>query len=385
MIRPDVGVVIGQLRDQARAATGLDDFGDETDYLDGLIALVSAALDVGDPEVLLRTPVGVYAGAALVGRLVTERSWRETPGWEQTSITEPVFIVGIPRTATTVLHQLLDADPAHQGAPQWLLQRPQPRPPRSEWPAHPDFVACRQANEALRQAIPALSLIHDTDAHLVDECWNLIFQTFRSPLFEAIANVPAYSEWLRGADLVPAYRRHRDVLKLIGVGDDRRWVLKDPTHVYGAGAISSVYPDARIIHLHRNPIAAIASICSLMMYVGRVFGIETDRRELGRRHLALWATGLRRFVVERTAFAPDQVLDVHFEHYVKDPMGTVGSIYDHFGWRWSDQARSRMALVLDRERSRPGPPAEVLAAFGLTEDDVAQAFADYLEAFGGSV
>lgn len=383
MTRVDVPAAIERLHDQARAATGLDDFGEEADYLDGLTVLVSAAmdyLDPGEPETFFRTPVGVYATAALVGRLVTERGWKETSGWEQASVAEPIFIVGIPRTATTVLHQLLEADPAHQGAQQWLLQRPQPRPVRAQWEAHPDFIACRLANAAVQEAIPELPLVHDTDAHLVDECWNLTFQTFRSPLFEAIGNVPGYSDWLQGVDLVPAYRRHRDALKLIGVGDERRWVVKDPTHVYGAGAIHTVYPDARIIHLHRDPMAAIPSICSLMTYVDRVFGVETDRRELGRRHLALWAAGLRRFVADREAFAPQQVLDVPFENYVKDPWGTVGSIYDHFGWRWTDEARSRMASVLERERSRPAPPRQALAAFGLTADDIAGAFGDYVGA-----
>ncbi len=172
--------------------------------------------------------------------------------------------MGLPRTGTTALHRLLHADPAHQGLELWLTQYPQPRPPRETWEADPIFSAMQEAFSAHHIESPEFMGIHYMDATSVEECWRLLRQTGKSNSYESLANVPRYTEWLAGQDWTDAYQRHRQNLQLIGLNDpEKRWVLKNPSHLFALDALMTVYPDALVVYTHRDPVVSIASSCSL--------------------------------------------------------------------------------------------------------------------------
>ena len=175
-----------------------------------------------------------------------------------------MFVTGLPRTGTTALHRLLTADPAHQGLELWLTEMPQPRPPRDTWADNPVFQHIQAAYEQHHVEHPEFMGVHYMAADQVEECWQLLRQSMRSVSYECLAHLPAYSAWLGGQDWTGAYRRHRRNLQLIGLPDPgRRWVLKNPSHLFALDAMLRVYPDALIIQTHRAPRAAIASMCSL--------------------------------------------------------------------------------------------------------------------------
>ena len=95
--------------------------------------------------------------------------------------------------------------------------------------------------------------MHYMAADQVEECWQLLRQSMRSVSYECLAHLPTYSAWLAGQDWTAAYRRHRRNLQLIGLPDPgRRWVLKNPSHLFALDALLSVYPDALVIQTHRD-------------------------------------------------------------------------------------------------------------------------------------
>lgn len=379
--RESVGTV-DDLHASASRITGLDDFGPD-DYREGLAVLLdSYAREAGS------TPWGNKVNraslrSALVARQLSETAWRRHPEHAETPIEHPIFVTGLPRTGTTALHRLLCADPAHQGLEMWLTEAPQPRPPRETWADDPVF---RQLQDGLRRqhvADPEFMGLHSMSADTVEECWRLLRQSMMSISYESLAHVPSYSKWLAGQDWTGAYRRHRRNLQLIGAGDaGRRWVLKNPSHLFALDALTSVYPDALVVQTHRDPRAVIASSSSLSRRATEGQSEIFQGEVIGRDQLELWARGANRFLADRARYDPAQFIDVHFEDFAADPVGTAERIYRHFGFPLTTAARDAMAALHAEGTAGGRHPSHYyeLFDFGLTAAEVDERFADYLSA-----
>ncbi|WP_121254505.1 sulfotransferase family protein [Nocardioides ferulae] len=371
---------VGSFEDIAAAAvrtTGLDDFGG-SEHEEGLRLLVE---DLNSPEAGL-TGRGNYfqrseVKSALVGRLLTQARFTEFPQHADVPIERPIFVMGLPRTGTTALHRLLHADPAHQGLEMWLTQLPQPRPPRETWESDPIFAAMQQAFAAHHVESPEFMGIHYMDATTVEECWRLLRQTGKSNSYESLAYVPRYTAWLAEQDWTDAYARHKANLQLIGLNDpERRWVLKNPSHMTALDALMAVYPDALIVHTHRDPVVCIASSCSLSAETTAGHSTSYVGELIGRTQLELWSRSYRSFCAARPRYDQAQFVDVDYREFVADPVGTVGGIYDRFGLEWTPAARAAVEQI-DRESREGGRrPAHrySLADYGLTDDEVRAAF-----------
>ena len=189
-----------------------------------------------------------FLKGALIARLMSEASWRATPSYADVEITRPIFVTGLPRTGTTALHRLLAADPAHQGLEMWLTEFPQPRPPREQWASNPVYQQIDAGIAQHHVENPEFMGLHYLDASEVEECWQLLRQSIMSISYESLAYVPTYSRWLAEQDWTPAYARHRRNLQMIGSNDrGKRWVLKNPSHLFALDALMAVYPDALVI------------------------------------------------------------------------------------------------------------------------------------------
>jgi hypothetical protein len=370
----DHGAVATAARLHASAAkiTGLADFGTD-DYADGLAVLLdSYAADARLTPDGARMARALLRGA-LVARLLSEAGWSRYPEHAGVGIHRPIFVTGLPRTGTTALHRLLTADPAHQGLEMWLTEAPQPRPPRAAWPADPVFRAIQAGYEQHHVEHPEFMGVHYMAADQVEECWQLLRQSMRSVSWECLAHLPAYSAWLRGQDWTPAYRRHRRNLQLIGLRDrGRRWVLKNPSHLFALDALLRVYPDAIVIQTHRAPRTAIASVCSLAAQATAGWSAAFRGAVIGRDQLELWARGLELFTATRARHDPARFYDVHYDDLVADPVATAEACYAYFRLPFSGAAADAM-----RALSRPaaGTPARSghryrLADFGLTGEQV---------------
>ena len=371
---------IGSYDDIAAAAvrtTSLDDFGG-TAHEEGLRLLVD---DLASPEAGL-TPLGNgfhrrEVKSALVGRLLTQLRFTEHPEHVDVPVERPIFVVGLPRTGTTALHRLLHADPRHQGLELWLTEYPQPRPPRQTWEQDPIFSAMQAAFSEHHVENPEFMGIHYMDATSVEECWRLLRQTGKSISYESLAHVPRYSAWLAEQDWADAYERHRANLQLIGLNDpEKRWVLKNPSHLVALDSLMKVYPDALVVCTHRDPVASIASACSLSAEATAGTSTTFVGETIGRTQLEMLSRSWGTFVSSRSAYDPAQFVDVDYREFVEDPVRTTRGIYDAFGLDWTQEVDAAV-IALDAESRRGGRRprhAYSLDDYGLTEAEVRAAF-----------
>ena len=374
----DIGTA-DELMESAATFTGLSDFGASDGFREGLEVLLSSY--AGEAGL---TPAGVKAAraqvrGALMARLAAHAAFGAHPAHASVAISRPIFVTGLPRTGTTALHRLLVADPAHQGLELWLSQVPQPRPPRSAWADDPVYQMIASSIARHSKTRPEFGDVHELGADQVEECWQLLRQSFRSVSFECLAHLPSYSAWLAEQDWVPAYERHRRNLQLIGLPDaSRRWVLKNPSHLFALDALLTVYPDALVIVTHRSPRTAIASACSLASQAADGWSSVFTGSVIGRDQLSLWARGMASFTAARAKYEPSRFCDVSYDDFTADPLGTVASVYSHFGLTLSPEAAAAMKAMV-ASSTRPGTGARPahrysLAAFGLTDTQIEEAF-----------
>lgn len=381
--QPGIAEIEDTLHAVACQATGLDDFGDGG-YTAGLRALLESCVeDAGIADVMQSLP-GQMAVGALVGRLLAEQGWRNHPEWQIVPAERPIIIVGMVRTATTALHRLLAEDPAAQGPEYWLLRFPQPRPPRDTWGTNPGFQACDQALSGLYQVDPDFKGLHDIQAHLVDECYPLLQQSFLSSLYEFVfPALTGYRAWLADQDATRAYERHRDLIRLIfSNAPDRRWVLKCPTHVFSPEALFNVYPDALIVQTHRHPRKTIPSGCSVVSRFRRAVG-DTIEPDFGTSQVEIWSRAVNRFTAARAERPASQFFDVHVGDFARDPLGILRDLYEHFELELTHDAEQRMKEWLAANPGGGHGRHEYRADdFGIEEGFIDEAFAPYIDAFG---
>jgi Sulfotransferase family len=359
----------------ATKITGLAAFGAD-DYRDGLAVLLdSYARDASLTAKGTRVTRALLRGA-LVARLLSEAAWAQHPEYADVGIERPVFVTGLPRTGTTALHRLLTADPANQGLEVWLTQAPQPRPPRETWASNPVFQYIQAGFERHHVSYPEFMAVHYMAADQVEECWQLLRQSMRSISYECLAHLPGYSSWLARQDWTAAYHRHRRNLQLIGLPDaGRRWVLKNPSHLFALDALLQVYPDALVIQTHRAPREAIASVCSLAAQVSAGWSTTFGGEVIGRDQLETWARGLDCFTAVRAARDPAQFYDVAYHEFVADPIGTVEAVYGYFGLTLTDRAAAAMRGLCEQSAGAARPAHRyALADFGLTGEQVDERF-----------
>jgi hypothetical protein len=355
-----------ELLEWASSVTGLTDFG-PADFEDGLAVLTdSLEKEAGLTERGQRAGRAILRGT-LVARLMSQAGFAAMAG--RPRIERPIIVTGLPRTGTTFLHRLLVADPRHQGLELWLVDAPQPRPPRAEWESNPVYqqVAAGLAKRGKMDGVHAMG------ADQVEECWQLLRQSFRSISFETLAHLPSYSAWLASQDWVPVYQRHQRNLELIGLNDaDQRWVLKNPSHLFALDAIMAVYPDALIVVCHRDPLISIASACSLAAKATEGWSTVFTGATIGRTQLDLWSRGQAAFSKSRPAYDQSQFADVAYDDLVADPLAVVAALYARFGIPLTDEAQAAMAplAVSGGDSSH----RYSLAEYGLTESDVLSRF-----------
>ena len=364
------------LHESASRTTGLTDFGAPI-YEEGLRLLLSDYSSVsgltGEGNYMQRT----FLRGALVGRLLTVNALTRFPSFVDVPIKRPIFVTGIPRSGTTALHRLLCADPQSQGLELWLTEFPQPRPPRSSWDSDPIFTGIAAAYAEQHVTNPEYMGIHYIDATSVEECWRLLRQAGLSNSYESLAHVPNYVAWLRKQDWTPAYEVHKQNLQLIGLNDaDKRWVLKNPSHLSALDAIMAVYPDALIVQTHRDPVGSIASSCSLSQETARDWSTAFQGALIGQTQLDLWSSSANAFRAARSAYDPKQFVDIDYEDFVGNPHGTVQAIYDAFDLELTPDHKTAID-VLDHE-SRHGKTTAKhtysLADYDLTAEEVRSAF-----------
>jgi hypothetical protein len=370
------------LHEEAIAAAGCDDFGDPS-YREGLRAVLEAFdRDARFHRRGRRLARGMIVHL-LTQRLRSERLWREHPEVLAHEIRRPIFIVGCVRTGSTALHYLMGEDPQLQRIEWWLAARPQPRPPRETWEDHPDFQASQAEMDAMFAADPSLRAMHFTTAAGPEECRHFLAQSFTDDCFEVNATVPSYEAWYHQGRHLESYRRHKQLVQLVGANDPvRRWLLKYPVHLRQLDSLLEVYPDACIVQTHRHPLELIPSYANMVAAYRALWERDIDREDIARRQLAGWAHAANGALEVRDRHPSAQFFDLYFEDFLADRVGSVRRIYQHFGQPFPPETEAALHRHAEENpRDKHGRHAYSARGSGLTEREIRDAFGPYLERF----
>jgi len=312
-----------------------------------------------------------------------ERDRQLYPKIAQQEIREPLFIVGLPRSGTTLLHSLLAADPEHRCPLMWEVRSPTPPTVADEKSRiQRATTSCKFFN----WLAPGFRYVHAVGAEVPQECISLMTPTFMSDQFDAMYYVPSYRAWFFQQDLRPAYEYHRRFLQHLQFRRAaRRWILKAPTHMFAMPALLSVYPDALFVQTHRTPVDAMASVSSLVTILRSAFSDAVDPVTVCREAIHYWSATMDKFLNERDRLASKRICDVEFDKISRDPIAAIRRIYDYFGWSLSKQAEQCMrTLVASHAERQPGNHRYHLSQFGSSAEEVLSAFAPYCQRFGFS-
>jgi hypothetical protein len=376
--RTDVGTV-EELKASATKACGLDDFGsDDDNYVEALGVLLDSFKRDADLTEFGSKMNRFFVRNALVARLVSEAAWKQHPQHADVAIERPIFVTGLPRTGTTLIHRLLAADPRHQGLELWLAEYPQPRPPRETWSQNPVFAEMDARFKKAHAEDPDYTGLHFMTPDEVEECWQLLRQSLHSVSYETLAHLPTYSQWLSKQDWTKPYQRHRRNLQLIGLNEpEKRWVLKNPSHLFALDALFATYPDALVVQCHRPAETIMASMCSLAHHTTAGWSNSFVGTRIGEDAMETWSRGLKRFNDVRADHDPAQFCDVDYFEFVKDPVASVEEIYRHFGIDLPDAARAAIEQCHAESQEGPRAPKHTysLADYGLTAEQVKERFA----------
>lgn len=296
-------------------------------------------------------------------------------------IRAPVFITGMPRSGTTFLHRLILQDPGTTAPRLFQLVYPHlSRGGRFEAARRKRWVSLQLA--VFRMIAPELNALHPLAVDSPEECTDITAQVFQSMRFESTYRVPSYRSWLERRGLLHAYRFHRRFLQHLDAQlPERRWILKSPDHVFALDDLRAVYPDARLVFIHRDPVRVLASVMRLTEVLRRPFARSIDRGELGRRVSAEWMDGARR--MSKLSASGNSVLHLHYRQIVASPLDAVRAVYRHCGLVLTDEAERRMRdwLRTAVNVSRPWREYE-LGEFGLDPQLLREGFAHYTDTFG---
>jgi Sulfotransferase family len=363
---------------EAMAATGLDDPG-PGDFLEGLETYVASV----EAEAQL-TEMG---GAAIHSTIVAALANRlRVVDWAKVHrevaderIVAPVVVIGMFRAGTTFLSNLLDQDRANRPLLRWESSDSVPPPSPANHRAGPRVDEAKVAGEMLEDLNPAVRAIHHEEADGPTECIAVMSQDFKSLSWEAITNVPTYGAWLRTADQRSAYEYHRTVLRVFqSAGVRGRWTLKSPHHALALDALTAVYPDARLVLLHRDPVVLSASVCSLISTLSGTF-TGADHRGYVADH---WTSTLEESVERIDAFRdghPDHpITDVLYADLVGDPLATMVSLYEALGEELTGPAYDAMDRYIETHpKGSFGTHGYDFATHGLDPAELADRFAEY--------
>jgi hypothetical protein len=384
-----VGVRLPELRPEpllAEAArrTGLSDFGDDA-FREPLRLLFGSYESEARLTTFGRLLVRRDALRLLENRLHLVDAWSRHPEILTAEVRAPLFVLGLPRTGTSILHELLAQDPANRVPMTWEVQRLFPAPERASFESDPRIEEAERHFAGIDRVLPDFKRIHRMGARLPQECVALTCHDFASLVFHTSHRVPGYQRWLDGADLRGVYASHKRQLQYLQWRcPGERWALKSPGHLWALDALLTVYPDARIVQTHRDPLRVLSSLAHLVTVLRSLASDAVDPVEIGADWSARLADGLARTSAVRDSgiLPAERVFDLQFANFVGNEIPTIRALYHHFGLALSEAAEAGMRRYLDAHpKDDQGAHRYRLADAGLDASAERRRFATYQERF----
>jgi len=321
---------------------------------------------------------------ALANRLMVERYVHRFPRVESIPVKRPLFIVGFPRSGTTLLHHLLSQDAGYRSLKFWELHTPVPvimDDPEKDRTFRVNVA--RRVLKFVNVMFPEQRVMHQTDPHSPEECWQLFYNAFGAMNMDLQTGQTEIGEWLFQQDMSWIYRQYKRYLQILAHQHPTRlYVLKCPEHLWFLDSLLKVFPDAGIIWTHRDPFNCVASYCSMIslnrrMLFGRIDPLEVGAHISGRFHV-----GVQRAMAVREERGDDRFFDVQFRTLVKDPRAVVRAIKAWHGMDHDEESERRVDEWFEAERTdAKGKHVYSGDMWGLQVDEIHQRFGDYIQRF----
>jgi len=380
---------------EATRQTGLSDFGDEPFF--GPMRILLDSLE-GDARLSLlgRNIARSEIVRLLVNRLQLVRDRAENPQIGDVEIRRPMFVAGLPRTGSTILHDLLAQDPHSRAPLTWECMHPSPPPQRETIDTDPRIEACDSTFEGVDRLIPGFKAMHPMGARLAQECVVLTQHSFCSAIFHNEYRVTRYQDWFDSRSDLPAdspdqpwpgvYEFHRRQLQHLSFRcPTERWVMKTGMHMWALEHLVDTYPDACIVQTHRDPVKVVTSYASLTTLVRSMSSDAVDPAEIASDWTPRLADALHHAIDVRDSgrVAAGSVFDMHFTEFLADPMTVIEKIYDQFDLELSGEAADAMrAFIANNPPGKHGVHRYVPEEYGLDVPTERARFAQYTERFG---
>jgi hypothetical protein len=322
----------------------------------------------------------------LTSRLLVEDLVCRRPEILEIELIAPIIVIGLPRSGTTHLVNLIASDTRLRSLPYWESLEPLPLP--GDGPTRtgtdPRFERCRRDYDAQMRMVPLLSAMHHQEPTAIEEEIELEDLDFASYTLEWLARVPGWRDFYLGLDQRVHYAYMKKVLQVVTfLRGPARWVLKSPQHLEQIPALLATFPDATFAITHRDPVSVVQSAATMLAYGDRMRRAEIDPETLAEYWIDRVDRLLRACVRDRDLLPTDRTLDVLFHEFMSDDVGTVEQIYERARLPLTDGARRGLdGFMAEHPRGKHGNLAyDLRGDFGVEPDDVRARFAYYFERF----
>ncbi len=366
----------------AAKSAGSDDFGSDS-FREPLEVFLRSCEEEAELTTFGRILVSKMLSSALSNRIELHRWSLAHPEVGSERIQSPWIIVGLPRTGTSLLSNLLGLDPVARPLLQWEAARPIPPASLEEAAEDPRIARTAKDLEGLMKLNPPLKAMHPFGATLAEECVSLFMYDARTLALETQAHVPTYARWLEKADMAPAYAQHRLALQTLQSRQPtERWILKTPNHLWHLDAMLTAYPDARVIWTHRDPGPVVTSLASLANASQRLLSSRSDPRPTAEEWKRKCAFALRSAMSFDARAEEGWCQHLQYDALMADPVESVRRLYRHHGEEVGPLHVRRMRAFLEqRPQDAFGRHRYDPADFGWTYTGLADEFADYISCY----
>lgn len=372
------------LLEQAQRNTGLSDFGGD-EFREPLALLVDGLEREANLTLFGRIVARADLLRTLENRLRLVELFREHPEIAEQPITRPIFVVGPPRTGTTIFHDLLAMDPGNRVPLSWEVAHPVPPPEAATFRSDTRIAKVQADLDRVDRLIPEFKTMHPMGAERAQECVAMTAHDLTSLIYYTQFDVPTYDQWVCHHDMKSALQWHRRFLQVLQwKAPGERWALKSPQHLWHLQHVHREYTDALFVQTHRDPVRVLVSISSLVAALRRLASDDVSLPRIAAYYARALAQAYDNTVAYRRSgrLPESQVVDLYFRDFMRDQVGTVQRAYAHFGLELSDGAARAMQAFLDENPAdKHGRHLYRFEDIGMDEREVRGMFEGYQRYF----
>lgn len=318
-------------------------------------------------------------------RLGSLKWLQDHPEIGEEQIEAPVFLMGLPRSGTTYFQYLFDRDRRFRLIRTWESTMPSPPPGHDPASVERRREAWRELQKQ-RGHFEGFEALHLYDDDGSDECHAFLQQSWGAVGLNNLFRVPQYFDWLLDhGDLAETYRLHKRQLQCLQWKSEAKpWALKYPNHLVALDEILEVYPDARFVMTHRDPVQVVASIAKMTWNLRGMASAEpVDKHQVGRDMLHFIQRHIDRIMTFDAGPNGGKIVHVDYYSLVADPVRDMRAIHKGIGIDTPDDVAK---TVGDWHAANPknarGKNDYSLDQYGLDLEAVRAQFAPYAERFG---